>query len=172
MANIIEIMNELNVDTDVTSVQLVAATPLDDGYVGKLSALVSGERDLYTIAVPAAVTTDELVIVAGAEVYVDANGIRIPLHNKTSFTYAGDRPVRAVRPKVGMRFKINTSAISGTPVANQYVIPQNSSFQLVAAANLSGGTRLAFVVEETGSTCNISTGKTFVPSTILRVVKA
>jgi hypothetical protein len=171
MANIIEIMNELNVDTDVLSVQLVAATPLDDGYVGKLSALVTNERDLYTIAVPGAVTTDELVIIAGDEVYLDALGLRSPIHDKTQYTYPGDRPVRAIRPKPGMRFKINTAAISGTPVVNQFVIAQNSSFQLVAAANLSGGTRLAFVVDETGSGCAISTGKSFVAATILRVIK-
>jgi hypothetical protein len=171
MPNIIEFMNESVLDTDVLSVQLVAATPLDDGYVGKLNGLVTGERDLYNILPPAAVTTDNLVIICGAENYIDSLGYRNPIHDKTKWTYAGDRPVRAYRPRVGMRFKINTSAISGTPVAGQYLIPANSTFQLAAAADLSGNTKLAFEVEETGSTCNIFVGKTNVAATIMRVIK-
>jgi hypothetical protein len=172
MANIIEFMNESVLDTDVVSVQTgYAATPLDDGYVGKLSGLVSGERDLYTFATPTTVTTDELLIIVGAENYIDANGFRTPIHDKTKWTYAGDRPVRSYRPRVGMRFKINTSAISGTPVKDQFIIPANSTFQLVAAADLSGNTKLAFVVEETGVTSNIFVGKTLIPATIIRVVK-
>ena len=171
MANIVEIMGEIVNDYEVLSVQH-ASTALDDGFVGELTGLVSGERDLWTIAAANAVTTDEVVMVVGAEVYIDANGFRSPLHNKASFTYIAGRPVRAYRLPVGRRVKINTSAISGTPVAEQYVIPANGTFVLAAAADLTGGTRLAFVVEETGATCNIFTGKTAVPATILRVVKA
>jgi len=169
--NIVEFMNEASFDADVTSVQN-ASTALDDGYVGKLTGLVSGERDLYLIAVPADVTTEEVVMVVGAEVYVDANGMRIPLHNKASFTYVATRPVRAYRLRTGMRFKVNTAGISGSPVVGQYVIPANGTFTYAAAADLSGGTRIAFVVEETGTaTCNIFTGKTMVDATIIRVVK-
>jgi len=171
MANIVEIMGEIIDDGEVLSVQH-ATLALDDGYVGELTGLVSGERDLYTIATADAVTTDEVVMVVGAEVYIDANGFRSPLHNKASFTYIATRPVRAYRMRVGRRVKINTSGITGTPVAGQYVIPVNGTFVLAAAADLTGATRLAFVVEETGATCNIFTGKTAVPATILRVVKA
>lgn len=170
MANIVEFMNEAVFDADVLSVQH-ASTVLDDGYAGEITGLVSGERDLYLIAAPDAVTTDEVVMVVGAEVYIDANGMRTPIHNKASFTYIAGRPVRAYRLRAGMRFKINTSAISGTPVAGQYVIPANGTFTMAAAADLTGGTRIAFIVEETGSSCNIFTGKTAVPATIIRVFK-
>ena len=173
LANICEFMNEAVFDADVTSVQHDTLA-LDDGYVGNITGLVSGERDLYSITTPATATlgSAEALMVIGAEVYIDANGFRSPLHNKASFTYIAGRPVRAYRMRVGMRVKINTSAISGTPVAGQYAIPANGTFVLAAAADLTGATRLAFIVEETGTTCNIFTGKTAVPATILRVVKA
>lgn len=170
MSNICEFMNEAIFDADVLSVQH-ASTALDDGYVGELTGLVSGERDLYAIATATAVTTNEVVMVVGAEVHIDAFGFRTPVHNKATFTYIAGMPVRAYRMRVGMRFKINTSAISGTPVVGQYVIPANGTFTLASAATLAGGTRLAFVVEETGSTCNIFTGKTAIPATIIRVIK-
>ena len=169
MANIVEFMNEAVFDADVLSVQ--SATPLDDGYVGILDGLESGERDLYTIVPANDVTTDEVVMVVGAEVYIDANGMRVPLHNKASFTYVADRPIRAYRLRTGMRFKISNTAITGTPVLDQFIVPQNSAFGLAIAATLAGGTRVAFVVEETGATVNIFTGKTLVPATIVRVVK-
>lgn len=170
MANIVEFMNEAVFDADVLSVQH-ATVALDDGNLGELTGLVSGERDLYTIATPDAVTTDEVVMVVGAEVYVDTNGVRVPIHNKANFTYVATRPVRAYRLRAGMRFKINTSAISGTPVVGQYVIPANGTFQPTAAADLTGNTRVAFIVEETGASCNIFTGKTAIPATIIRVIK-
>lgn len=171
MANIVEFLNEVVFDADVLSVQSgYAATPLDDGYMCKLSALVTGERDLYTVVPVADITVDDMVMVVGAEVYVDGNGIRIPLHNKASFTYAGDRPVRAYRPRTGMRFKISNTAISGTPVAGQYLVAQNSSFGLAASSSAGTG-KVIFEVEETGSTVNIFTGKTLVPATIVRVKK-
>ena len=170
--NIVEFMNEAIFDADVLSVQHDSVA-LDDGYLCNLSGLVSGERDLYSVATPLTATlgSAEAVMVVGAEVYIDALGFRTPVHNKTSFTYIAGRPVRVYRMRVGMRFKINTSAISGTPVVGQYVIPANATYQPAVAADLSGGTRLAFIVEETGSTCNIFTGKTAVPATILRVIK-
>lgn len=169
MANIVELMNEIVFDADVLSVQTgYAATPLDDGYVVKISGLVTGERDLYTVIKPADITADDMAIVVGAEVYVDANGMRIPLHDKTKFTYAGDRPVRAYRPRTGMRFKIANTAISGTPVAGQYVVAQDANFGLAASSSVGSG-KIVFVVEETGA--SIFVGKTLVAATIVRCIK-
>lgn len=171
MANIIEFLNETNYDADVISVQSgYAATPLDDGYMCKLSALVTGERDLYTVVKPVDITVDDLVMVIGAETYIDANGFRVPIHDKTKWTYAGDRPVRAYRPRTGMRFKIANTAISGTPVKGEFVVAQDADFGL-AAANAVGNGRVVFEVEETGATCNIFVGKSLVAATIVRVKK-
>lgn len=169
MANIIEFMNEAVFDADVTSVQTgFAATPLDDGYVCKLSALVTNERDLYTVVAPVDITVDDVVFVVGAETYIDANGFRVPIHDKTQWTYAGDRPVRAYRPRQGMRFKIANTAISGTAVVGQYIVEQIGNFGLLASTTIGTG-KVVLEVEETGSTCNIFVGKTLVPATIARV---
>jgi len=64
--NIVEFMNETNYDADVVSVQTgSAATPLDDGYMCKLVALATNERDLYTVTAPVDITADDMVIVVG-----------------------------------------------------------------------------------------------------------
>lgn len=169
MANIVEFMNEAVFDADVVSVQSgYAATPLDDGYMCKLSALATNERDLYTVVKPADITADDMVIVVGAEDYIDSNGYRIPMHNKTDWTYAGDRPVRAYRPRVGMRFKIANTAITGTPVEQEYLVCTNDTWVLTASASVGSG-KVVFEVEDTGTSCNIFVGKSLVAATIVRV---
>jgi len=172
MANIVEMMNEVVFDANVLSVQTgSSATPLDDGYVVKLSGLASGERDLYTVIKPVDITADDMAIVVGAEVYVDSNGIRVPITNKANFTYAGDRPIRAYRLAKGMRLKISNTAISGTAVKDQYLVAQDADFALAASASVGSG-KIVLVVEETGTDTNIFTGKTLVPATIARVIVA
>ena len=169
MANIVNLYNEVVFDADVVSVQTgYAATPLDDGYVCKLAGLVTGERDLYTVTAPADITADDVVIVVGAEVYIDADGFRVPKHNKTKWTYAGDRPVRAYRPRTGMRFLISNTAISGTAVKDQYIVTQDSDFGLAASATAGSG-RVVFQVEEVN--VSIPVGKTLVSGAIARVIK-
>jgi len=167
--NVIEIMDEVVNPIDVVSVQ--GSVRLDDGALVKPTGLVSGERDLYAVDVPADVTKDEVLILAPADVYQMDNGMRIPITDPTQIDYPANRPLRAYKAREGRRFKINTSAITGTPVAGQYVVPVNSSFGMATAADLTGATKVAFVVEETGSTCNIFVGAGLVPATILRVVK-
>jgi hypothetical protein len=167
MANVIEIMNEIVNDTDVLSVKS-SSDVLDDGYVGKLSGLVNGEMDLYNFAKGQA--TDPLVIIAGADVYTDSYGNRVGYKDPRKITYPANRPVRAYRPRVGMRFKINTDAISGTPVKGQYVIPQDNNYQLVAATDLTSHTSgLALEVED--AEAKIMIGKTLVDATVLRVIR-
>ena len=45
---------------------------------------------------------------------------------------------------------VHATLIDGSPVVGQYLVPQNASMKLAAAADLIGGTRLALeVIEET-----------------------
>lgn len=168
--NVIEVMNETNRAEDVISVKYSIGR-IDDGALVKPTSLVSGERDLYTAIAPTDVTKDEVVIVAPADVYQLDNGMRIPVTDPTQIDYPANRPLRAYKLKEGKRFKINTSAITGTPVVDQFVVPVNAGTTMAVAADLTGATKIAFVVEETGATCNIFVGATTVPATILRVVK-
>lgn len=168
--NYVQMLNEIVFDGDVLSVQASSsATPLDDGYMCKLSALVTNERDLYTVVVPADITVDDMVIIVGAETYIDSNGYRVPIHDKTAWTYAGDRPVRAYRPRAGMRFIISNTAISGTPVEGEFIIAQNASYTLAASASAGSGL-VVFQVEET-SVSMPGPGKNLTTGTLVRVKK-
>lgn len=169
-SNVIEVMDEYVDPSDIISVKH-ATVRLDDANVVALNGLVTGERDLYNAVAPSAVTTDEVVIIAPADVYQLSNGMRIPITDPTQVDYPIGRPLRAYKLRENRRFKVSNTAISGTPVAGQYAIPANGSYGLAAASDLTGGTKIAFIVEETGSTCNIFVGSKVVPATIIRVVK-
>lgn len=168
--NVVEVMNETNRMEDVISITY-ATGRIQAGSLLKPTDLVAGERDMYTAIAPVDVTKDEVVILAPADVYQMDNGMRIPITDPTQIDYPANFPLRAYKLKEGKRFKINTSAITGTPVVDQFVVPINAGLGMAAAADLTGGTKIAFVVEETGTTCNIFVGASAVPATIIRVVK-
>ncbi len=167
MANIVELMNEVVNDTDVLSVQSESDV-LDDGYVGVLNGLVNGEMDLYNFAKPTDGKDAGIVIIVGADVYTDAYGSRVGYKAPRKVTYPAGKPVRAYRHRVGMRFKINKDAVSGTMVKGKYVVPQAADYQLVAADDLSNETLLAFEVESLDA--HIFVGKTAVEAAVLRVI--
>jgi len=167
--NVIEVMNETNRTEDVVSIKYSAGR-IDDASLVKLTDLVAGERDLYTAIAPVDVTKDEVVIVAPADVYQMDNGMRIPITDPTMIDYPANRPLRAYRLSHGKRFKVSNTAITGVPVQGQFVVPVNAGVGMAIATDLTGATKVAFVVEETGSTCNIFVGASAIPATILRVV--
>lgn len=116
---------------------------MKNGYVCNLGAKVTGNPEAFVVATPATATlgTEEVVLIASPEVMYEAN------KNISDFEIAANKPARAYHLTVGDVILFSDDLIDGTPVVGQYVIPQNGSLKLVAAADLSGGTRLAFKVD-------------------------
>lgn len=138
-----------------------ASAALENGRVGVLGNLVSGETEAYEFVTPTDVTTEEVLLHASPEVLYEA-GKQIG-----DFELAAGKIGRAYHLTVGDVFTITDDAFIGSSVVGQYLIPQNGSFQLTAAADLTGNTRLALQVIEKGTL-----GYDGNAATTVRVVKA
>ncbi len=153
------------VDTCVISVQNTVA--MDNGSLVVLGAVNTGNPDVRNVTTAVDVTVDEVVLVHAPEI-IEVNGLRVPLTDVTQFTNPANRPCRAYRLKVGDRITITDDGITGTTVANQYVVPVNGAMKPAVAATLAGGTRVAFKVLQK---LNVSVGSARVAATQLEVVK-
>lgn len=123
-----------------------ATNALQNGMVAMVGALVSGEREVFTAVQPvtAKLTTDAVVLIASPEITYNAGETVINFVNSAGAVCRGYELVK------GDIVTITDNVISGTTVLNQYVIPQNASNQLAAAADLTGATKFAAqVIEKT-----------------------
>lgn len=170
MANPVVYLGQLaadNVDAYVKSAQYTA--DLTNGSLITLTgATVSGQNGVYVAATPSAVTTQEVLLVASPEI-IEVNGLRVDLTDPTQFTNPANRPFRVFHLKVGDTFTITDDGITGTTVAQQYVVPANNATKPAVAADLSGNTVVAFQVIEKKT---ISVGSTRKNATRLLVVKS
>lgn len=135
-----------------------------NGSVAMVGDLVTGERELKNVVVPATakLTSDEVVLIASPEVNY------LPGKSLEDFVNLANQPMRAYHLTIGDIFTISDDGIDGTTVVDQYVIPQNASLKLAAAADLTGGTRFAAKVISKG---NIGFGNAKAATTV-QVVKA
>jgi hypothetical protein len=134
-----------------------------NGSVAHVGTLVAGERDLFNLVVPATATlqTTEVVLVASPEV------LYLPGKSLEDFVNLAGIPMRAYHLDRGDIFTISDDGIDGATVEGQYVIPQNGSLKLVAAADLTGNTKFAAkVIKKTTIGFNAK------PATVVQVVKA
>lgn len=159
-------MASTNVDSFLKSVQYSAT--MDNGSHIVLGAPVSGQHDVYTAALATDVTKQEVLIVE-SPVLVEINGYRIDIQDPSQFTNAANRPARARHLKVGDEIKITADGITGSPAVNGYAVPVNGSLKLAAAADLTGGTVIAYEIVDNAT---VSIGQTRVAAYKLRVVKS
>lgn len=133
---------------------------LENGRVVVLNGLADGEREVYNVTTPTDVTTQEVLLHATPEVLYEAG--------KTigDFELAAGKIGRAFHLTVGDVFTITNDGIDGTPVVGQYLVPQNNSFKLAVAADLTGGTRFAAEIIEL-----TTLGYDNNSATVVRVVK-
>lgn len=135
-----------------------------NGSVANVGALVAGTRDVFELATPATATlaTEEVVLIASPEFSY------LPGKSLEDFVNPAGIPMRAYHLVEGDTFTISDDGIDGTTVIGQYVIPQNASLKLAAAADLTGGTRFAAKVVQKG-TIGFNGAKA---STTVKVVKS
>jgi hypothetical protein len=118
-----------------------------NGYVVNLGALQTGSREVFEVSVPATATlgTAEALLIFNDETIVTVNDSKI-----SDYKIAIGEKARAYHLTVGDIITFDATLIDGSPVVGQYLVPQNASMKLAAAADLIGGTRLALeVIEET-----------------------
>lgn len=108
-----------------------------NGYVAHVGTLVAGERDLYNLVTPstASITKEEIVLIASPEFNY------LPGKSLEDFVNPTGIPMRAYHLVEGDIFTVSDDAIDGSTVEGQYVIPQNASLKLAAAADLTGATK-------------------------------
>lgn len=138
-----------------------AGVALENGFVFFATALAAGEREVKTVE---QVATADLL---------DKN---LLIHASVPTTYnAGDTIVnfvldagkvgRAFIPEVGDIYTISDTAITGTSVLNQFLIPANASYKLVPSATIGTTTKFSAKVIEKGTLYGVA-------STTFQVVKA
>ena len=124
-----------------------AHADLDNGNVVALSGLVSGEDDLWTTAAVSDVTAEEVFIVDGdsSKILVDGKWA-IDLNDIREFYTPSGKRVRLRKLAHGDSCYVSAAAFASTPTVGQYAVPANAALTLAPAANLSGGTLVAFKV--------------------------
>jgi hypothetical protein len=119
---------------------------MQNGFVFHAEDLSSGEREALDVIQPttASITTKPILLHASVEtVYLAGQTL-------LDFYLAQGQVGRAYHLRVGDEITITDNVITGATTVGQYVIPQNASFQLKAAADLTGGTKFAGkVIEKT-----------------------
>lgn len=149
---------------------VVYASDMDNGSFVKAETLVTGQQELFTAQLCATPTTDLLVLVHTPEFQSD---LYRPGKTLKDFYNEANKPARGIYLQVGDIITITDNGITGTTTVGQYAIPAASSLFLAAAANLSGGTRLALKVIDKITGWSY-TGSTYTKeaASVLLVVKA
>lgn len=113
---------------------------MTNGLFVNLGGLVTGERELRQVSVPATatLTSEEVLLVAAPEVMYDER-----LDQLADFVIKANTAARAYHVHVGDIFTVTTDLLTGTPAIGKFVIPANGSLKGAIATDLSGGTRFA-----------------------------
>lgn len=147
-------------DGNIESV--VATVDLDNGSIGVLAGVVTGERELKNLVAPATATlgTDEIVLVSSPEINY------LPGTTLQDFYNVSGLPARAYHLVAGDIFTVADANITGTTVLNQWIGVANASYKLTFSATLPV-TRFIGQVIEKGTT-----GFNKVACTTIQVLKA
>jgi hypothetical protein len=144
------IVDVQKINHDAASLESVVHTAdMDNGVVVMLGAQVTGEGELKQVVVPATatITVNEVLLVASPEIQ---GPMYEPYNTLQDFFNPANKPARAYRLRVGEEFLITIDGFDGTAAVNSYLIPQNASLKLVVAADLTGATRFAAKIIQTG----------------------
>lgn len=147
---------------------VVGDVDLENGAHIVLGDMVDGDLNTYKAATPTDVENEEVLVVV-SPVIVEINGLRVPWSNPEDFINPKDRPTTARHLKVGDTIVISERGFSSAPEVGQYAVPQNGSTKLAPAADLSGGTVVAYKVDKKKT---IFIGQRYVNGYLLRVVKS
>jgi hypothetical protein len=110
---------------------------MQNGFVFHAEDLSAGEREVKDVIQPstASITAKSLLLHASVEtVYLAGQTL-------LDFYLAQGQAGRGYLLRAGDIVTVTDNVITGSTTVGQYVIPQNASFQLAAAASLAGGTK-------------------------------
>lgn len=155
-----------NVDSYVVSVQNTVS--MDNGSQIIVGTPVTGQLGVYNCTAPTDVTKNDVYMVLNP-VLVEINGLRINWSDPSAFTNAANRSALAVKISMGDEFVITTPGFSGTPTVGQYVVPANGALTLAPAADLTGGTTIAYSVIASES---VSIGMSYITGYRIRCIKS
>jgi len=129
-------------DGNIESV--VASVDLDNGSIGVISGVVTGERELKTLIAPATATlaTDEMLLIAAPEV------MYLPGTTLQDFYNVSGAPTRAYHLHPGDIFTVADSNITGTTILNQWVSPANASYKMAISATLPTTRFIGQIIEK------------------------
>lgn len=153
-----------NVDAFVRNV--INTEDMPNGSFVVMTGQSGREIDLFTVATPTDVTTQDVLLVHSPEL-VEINGYRIGLGDMTLFTNKANIPARAYHLKEGDTFTITDDGITGATTVGQFVAPVNGAYKPSASAT-KGTSRLVLRVLEKK---NITIGTTRLPATRLQVIQ-
>ncbi|ALA47838.1 hypothetical protein ABE137_12650 [Brevibacillus laterosporus] len=144
---------------------VVHTAEMKNGYFVQLGALVAGETELYEVKVPAvdADLKKEFVLVSAPEVMVDPRKAGLK-----HFVIEAGTTARAYHLVKGDVITLTEDLIDGTPVKNQFVVPQAGSMKLEASAD-GGSVEVSLVLEVVRET---TLGYDNTKAFQLRVIKA
>jgi hypothetical protein len=148
---------------------VVYGSDMDNGSFVKAETLVVGSTEEFVAELCSTPTTDLLVLVHTPEFQAD---LYLPGKTLKDFYNPANKAARGIYLQIGDIITITNNGIVGSTTVGQYAVPAAGSLFLNAAADLSGGTRLALkVIDKTNGFSY--TGSTYVkePASILLVVK-
>lgn len=129
-------MTGTDVRSQLVSIKYMGAdgktpTELDNGNVLKVGALIDGEREVYTGAVPSAGTAiTDIVLVASVEVMYDERK-----KNLDEYVNEAGKICRGYRLNTGDIFSVTADALTGTPkVGNVVELTAGTKLNVVASA--------------------------------------
>jgi hypothetical protein len=150
-------------------VSVVYSADMDNGSFVKAETLVTGQRELFVAELCSTPTTDNLVLIQSPEI----QGIMyLPGKTLKDFYNPANKPARGIVLQDGDIVTITDNGINGATTVGQYAVPAAGALFLSAAADLSGGTKLAFKVIDKVAGFSY-TGATYAkePASVLLVVK-
>jgi len=158
MAQIFEVIDHVNSDTDIVSVKSDTDI-LDKGYLCSLGTLAYW--DVYNVTEPTGATSAatpteaDLVMILGGDPYEDANGQRTGgVRDPRDITYAAGRIVAASRIPLGCRIKIDEDSIDDSSVAiavGKYLIPKDGGYDMVTSATIPSGVGFVLKIDKEDS---------------------
>lgn len=169
MANTIFVKGRMSSENNVNLLFSVQNTEdMQNGSHVVLGSKLAGNLDTYAVTAPTDVTKEQ-VLVVDSPVIIEINGLRINMEDPTLFVAPKDRPCRARALAVNDTLTISEDGFSGALTKGQYAVPKNGAYKLDPAADLTGATTLAYLVEDTAK---ISVGSGTINAYRLRVVKS
>lgn len=156
---------------------VLSADALDNGSIGYLNGLASGEREIYALGKYATATigTKKAVLVAAPEIVADESSVA--KKKLSAFVNPANVPVRAYELSLGDIFSVSSdmvTALATDVVVGNSVIATNASYKFSEIASPAGTEQFTakIIAVETMGTVPVQGGGNVYKYVVLEVTKA